>query len=200
MLNSTQIEQILREVLAHDLTALLDTALLDSAAASATKPAGLWNGATAVTASAATPPSEAMIADLKGLAAAVSSGNPDARVVYVANPQQALRISLTAPEYSNVIVSGYQTANSVGAIDTNAVALLVSQPEFALSRNASLHMEDTAPLALVSGTAQPPTLAQIATPARSMFQEDAVALRCVLRTGWAKRRSGATALASSVVW
>ena len=78
---STEIETILREVLAHDLTALLDQTLLDATASSATRPAGLWNGATAVTASAATPPSEAMMVDLKALHAAVATNNPDANVV-----------------------------------------------------------------------------------------------------------------------
>ena len=35
--------------------------------------------------------------DLKALAAAVSTGNPDARVVYITNPAQAIRINMTAP-------------------------------------------------------------------------------------------------------
>jgi hypothetical protein len=198
MLNSTQIEQILREVLSHDLTALLDSALLDATAASATRPAGLWNGATAVTASAATPPSEAMMVDLKTLAAAVSSGNPDARVVYVTNPAQAIRVNITSPtKQDNVITSGYMAAGSVGAVDANAIAMLVSQPEFALSRNAALHMENTAPLPIATGVQGSAT---VAAPTRSMFQEDAVALRCVLRASWAKRRTGCTALATSVTW
>ena len=197
MLNSTQIEQILREVLSHDLTALLDSALLDATAASATRPAGLFNSATAVTASAATPPSEAMMVDLKALAAAVSTGNPDARVVYVTNPAQAIRVNITSPtKPDNVITSGYMAAGSVGAVDANAVAMLVSQPEFALSRNAALHMENATPLPI--GT--PGSPATMAAPTRSMFQEDAVALRCVLRASWAKRRTGCTALATSVIW
>ena len=57
---------MVRETLAHDLTALLDTALFDATAASAVRPAGLFNGATAVTAIGATPLNEAMMADLKG--------------------------------------------------------------------------------------------------------------------------------------
>jgi hypothetical protein len=196
MLNSTAIEQVLREVLAHDLTALLDSALLDATAASATRPAGLWAAATSVTASAATPPGEAMVADLKGLHAAVASGNPDCKTVFIANPAQAIRINVTAPQYTNVIVSGYQAAGSVGAVDASAIAMLVSQPEFALSRSAALHMENTTPLPI--GT--PGSPATVAAPTRSMFQEDCVALRCVLPTSWAKRRTGATALASSVIW
>lgn len=192
----TTIEAVLREVLAHDLTALLDSALLDAAAASAVRPAGLWNGATAVTASTATPLADAMVKDLQALHAQVANGNPDAKTVFVVNPQQAARVSLTAPQYQNVIVSGYQTAGSVGAVDASAVAMLLSQPEFALSRSAAIHM-DTSPLPLSA----PGTPNTVVAPIRSTFQEDTVALRSVLRTGWAKRRTGATALiASGVTW
>jgi len=197
MLDCTEIETILREVLAHDLSALLDQTLLDATASSATRPAGLWNGATAVTASAATPPSEAMMVDLRALHTAVATNNPDANVVYIINPAQALRINITAPEYDNLIVSGYQPAGSLGAVDASAIAMLLGLPEFALSRSASLHMEGAAPLPL-SATGSPNVMS---APVRSMFQEDACALRTVLRTGWAKRRAGATAIiASGVTW
>jgi hypothetical protein len=198
MLQRSAIEQIVRETLAHDLSALLDTALFDATAGSATRPAGLWNGATAVTASALTPANEAMIADLRGLAAAVNgAGNPDAQVAFVVNPAQAIRINLLAPQYANLIVSGYMAAGSVGAVDTGGIAMLVGMPVFQMSRNATLHMENTAPLALGSGTQGSGT---VAVPMRSLFQEDLVALRSVVRTSWAKRRTGAAAIASSVTW
>ncbi len=196
MLASSMIEQIVREVLSHDLTALLDTALFDATAASAVRPAGLFNGATAVTASALTPANEAMIADLKGLAAAVAgSGNPDARVVYVVNPAQAVRIGILAPNYENLITSGYMPAGSVGAVDASAVAMIISTPVFAVSRDAALHM-DTAAAAL-SATGTPNT---VSAPMSSLYQQDLVGLRCVLKAGWVKRRATATALASAVIW
>ena len=175
----------------------LDTALLDSTAASGVRPAGLFNGATAVTASAATPASEAMLADLRALGAAASTGNPDARVVFVMNPQQALRLQLSAFAIPGVIVSNYMAAGAVAAVDTDALVMLVSQPVFALSRNVALHMEDTAPLALGTGTQGSGVLA---VPLRSSFQEDWVGLRCRLYAGWAKRRSGAAAITSAVAW
>ena len=114
----------------------------------------------------------------------------------VMNPAQAVRVGILAPGYTNMIVSGYMAAGSVGAIDTGGVAMMVGQPAFQISRNASLHME-TSPLPLVTG-AQGSGV--VATPMRSMFQEDAVALRCVLHAGWVKRRTAATALATSVTW
>ena len=64
--------------------------------------------------------------------------------------------------------------NTVGAVDASAIAMLVSQPEFAVSRNAALHMESATPLALGTGTQGAGVLA---VPLQSMFQQDAVALR-----------------------
>lgn len=198
MLLSTAIEQLVRSALAHDLTGLLDTALLGSTAASAgVRPAGLFNGVTPITASAATPPTAAMAVDLKALAAAVRSGHPDARVVYIMNPAQALSLQLATLQFGGVIVSGYMAAASVAAVDADALVLLVGQPVFAIGRNIALHMEDTAPLALGTGTQGSGVLA---VPLRSSFQEDWVGLRCVLRASWAKLRTGAAAIANSVTW
>jgi len=192
------IEALVRQTLAHDLTGLLDTALLGSTAATTgLRPAGLFNGVTPITASAATPPAEAMYVDLRALAAAVSTGHPDARIVYIANPAQALRLQLEAPQFAGVITSGYMPAGSVAAVDVDALVMLVSQPVFALSRNVALHMEDTAPLALGTGTQGSGVLA---VPLRSSFQEDWVGLRCRLYAGWAKRRSGAAAIVTGATW
>jgi Phage capsid family len=196
MMAASAIEQIVREVLAHDLTALLDTALFDATAASSVRPAGLFNGATTVTASATTPLNEAMIADLRGLAAAVAgSGNPDANVVFVVNPAQAIRIGILAPDYANLIVSGYMPGGSVGAIDVSSVAMIVGTPVFAVTNSAALNMDSAAGPLSTPGS---PNV--VSAPLRSLFQEDCVGLRCVLRAGWVKRRAAATALASSVTW
>ena len=197
MLLSTMIEQLVRQALSHDLTGLLDSALLDSTASSATRPAGLFAGVTPITASAATPPTAAMVADIKALVAAISVGHPDARPVIVMNPAQALSLGFAAPAFNNaVIVSGYMPAGSVGAIDADAVAMLVGQPVFAASRNIALHMEST-PLPLATGAQGS---AVVASPMRSAFQEDWVGLRCELRAGYTKLRSGAAALVTGAGW
>ena len=92
MMASAAIEQILRETLAHDLSALLDTAIFDATAAvSSVRPAGLFNGATAVTASASSAATEAMVADLRALSAAIAgTANPDAAAttVFVMHPSR----------------------------------------------------------------------------------------------------------------
>lgn len=196
MMLYSQIELLVRESLSHDLSCLLDTTIFDAAAVSAgIRPAGLFNSATSVTASALTPANEAMIADLRGLANAVAGGNPDASIAFVVNPAQALRIGILAPQYQNLIVSGYMPAGSVGAIDVGGIAMIVGQPTFRISTDAVLHM-DTAATAL-SATGSPNT---VAAPMASLYQADLVALRCVLRAGWIKRRAAATALVTGAIW
>jgi len=197
MLLSTAIEQLVRQALARDLTGLLDTSLLDSVAVSAIRPAGLFNGVTPITASAATPATAAATADLKALAAAVRTGHPDARVAFIMNPAQSLSLGFAQPQLpADVITSGYMPVNSVAAVDADAIAMLVGQPQFKLSRDAAVHAE-TVPLALGTGTQGSGVLA---VPLSSMYQTDTVAIRSVLRTGWAKTRSGAAQIINTVIW
>ena len=110
------------------------------------------------------------------------------------NPAQALRLTLNSPAFG-VISSGYMTAGTVGAIDANSVVTMLGDLQFLASSNATLHMSDT-PTAL-SVTGSPNT---IAAPVSSAFQMDLIALRSTLYVSWAKRRTGATALATSVTW
>ena len=99
MRSTPSIETVVTEVLRHDLNAKLDASLLDNSAASAgIRPAGLFQGVTPIAASTATPTSEAMAADLKALAAAVSVGAPDSRPVYIAN----------ATQHARMVAAGYE--------------------------------------------------------------------------------------------
>jgi hypothetical protein len=195
-MSTPSIEAVVRDALQHDLGALLDTTLLDTNAATSLRPAGLFNGATAVTASTATPLTDAMLADLGALAAAVSTGAPDARPLFIMNGKQGLRLGIQAPGFGDAIVSNYMPAGSVGAIDANAVVMMLSGIQFLSSISATVHMSDPA-LPIATG---PQGTAVIAAPTTSLFQQDMIGLRSVLRASWAKRRSGATALATGVTW
>jgi hypothetical protein len=64
-----------------------------------------------------------------------------------------------------------------------------------LSDTATLHMEDTTPLDLVSGS--PGT---VASPQRSLFQTDSVALRMIAPLNWAIRRTGTIVWTQNVTW
>jgi len=68
-------------------------------------------------------------------------------------------------------------------------------PRMEISDQATLHMEDTTPLDLVSGS--PGTAA---SPQRSLFQTDSLALRMVLPLNWTQRRAGTVAWTQNVTW
>ena len=70
-------------------------------------------------------------------------------------------------------------------------------PRFAVSTEATLHEEDTTPLALGTGAQGSGVLA---VPMRSLFQTDAVAIRMSLYVSWAMRRAGMVQAITTVSW
>ena len=70
-------------------------------------------------------------------------------------------------------------------------------PRFAVSTEATLHEEDTTPLALGSGVQGSGVLA---VPMRSLFQTDAVAIRMSLYVNWVMRRTGMVQTIAAVTW
>jgi hypothetical protein len=66
---------------------------------------------------------------------------------------------------------------------------------FEISDQATLHMEDTTPQDLVSGS--PGT---VASPQRSLFQTDSLALRMVFPLNWSFRRTGMVAWTQNITW
>ena len=180
--------------MADDTAIALDTYLIDSTASVGNTSSGLLNGVTPITASAATPSTAAMVADLKALVAALTAQNGGRRVAILMNPAQALALGFAQTTTGDFLFTDRQQAGSkfgvsfivsntvpaarVIAVDAEDFASATGDaPRFAVSTDATLHEEDTAPLPLVSGTTQPPTLAQIGTPQRSLFQTDSVAVR-----------------------
>ena len=58
-------------------------------------------------------------------------------------------------------------------------------PRMEISDQATLHMEDTAPADIVSGPSGTPAPA---TPVKSMWQTDSLALRMIMKMNWILRR------------
>lgn len=212
--STPSIEAILREAIRDDTAQAIDTILLDNVAASVTRPAGLRNGVTALTATTGGG-FAALVGDMKALVGAlITSSNGNLRApVWIMNPVQALGISLTQNAggefaFSNQIGNG--TLNGYPVIQSPNVAagtvFLVDaadfftatgdEPRFDVSDQATLHMEDTTPLQI--STAGTPNV--VAAPVRSMFQTDSIALRMILDMNWAMRRTGSVAFTQSVTW
>jgi hypothetical protein len=69
------------------------------------------------------------------------------------------------------------------------------EPRFTISDSATLHMEDTAPVNIGSGS--PPV---VASPAVSMFQTDSLALRLIVDISWCLRAPNSVAWVSETTW
>ncbi|MDX0230257.1 phage major capsid protein [Sinorhizobium meliloti] len=214
MHSTPQIETLIRDAMVEDTAMVIDTILLDANPATTTRPAGLLNGATAVTPTDETDPL-AMMADIKKLISAIitNTGGRVRNIVVLINPRQALAIVTQQTTTGDFVFEGLaELGNRVnisfiesGAVpDMTVVALDASDfvtvtgdtPEFDVSDQATLHMEDTAPLPIVGGGATPVT----ASPVRSLWQTASIGIRMIWDMNWAMRRPGMVSYVENVTW
>lgn len=209
------IEGLLRDAIQQDTAVSIDSVLLDTNPATVVRPPGLLNGVAALTPTAGGG-FNALVGDLKALSGALLTGTQGhvRRMAWLMNPQQKLSIALTAAPGAglfpfkeeigqnklltyDVIDSGTVPLGTVIVIDAaDFVSVGGEAPRFEISDQATLHMEDTTPLAI--GT--PGTPAVVAAPVRSLWQTDSMALRLILPLNWTVRRAGVVAWVNGVTW
>ena len=90
-----------------------------------------------------------MLGDVKKLLAAIS---PSIRPVLIANATQAASLGVLAQSPLPVITAPYLAADQIIAVDAAAFASALGQPDFNISEEPVVHMENTAPLPIVGGT------------------------------------------------
>lgn len=205
--SNPQIEGLLRGEIMTDTAITIDTLLLDPAAASTARPAGLTNGVAGLTASALGG-YKAILADIQTLAAPFDAANAGRSLALLLNKAQARLLAMSpGPDgtfgWANgfmaefgLIVSTTIPAGHVYMIDAADFVSVSGGPEFEVSEQAVLHMEDTTPLDI--GTAGSP--ATVAAPAQSMFQTAQLALRLLMDMTWAMRRTGMVQHIAAVNW
>ena len=99
---------------------------------------------------------------------------------------------------NRIISSTTIAAGRVIAVDADWFATATGDtPRFAVSNEATLHMEDTTPLALGAGAGSPST---VAAPMRSLFQTDSIGIRLSLYVTWAMVRTGMVQTIAAVTW
>lgn len=202
------IEGILRNEILADTAITLDSILLDNVAGDAIRPAGLLNGVTAITATTGGGQA-AILADIRKLRAPFDAANNGTNLVLLMNPAQEVGLALTPAAdgqlgWTSAVLSRYKiitsTAIPVGrVIMVNAgdfVTATGDVPEFEMSNEATLHMEDSTPLQIGS-TGTPNT---VAAPVRSLFQTATMGLRMLMDVSWALRRPGSVAWIDGVTW
>ncbi|MGY8661780.1 phage major capsid protein [Bradyrhizobium sp. UFLA05-109] len=207
------IEGLIRQAIQDDTTVAIDSVLIDANPATTIRPPGLLNGV-AATGATAGGGIAALVGDITALINSISVqtlGNTR-NLVWLANQTDMLRASMLTAANTGVFPFRAEIAsgmlNNIPIIDSATVApktlILVDAADFVvvggeaprmeMSDQATLHMEDTAPLDLVDGAGV------AAAPQRSLFQTDSLALRMIMPLNWVQRRAGTVAWTQNVTW
>jgi hypothetical protein len=195
MIESSNAEKLVGDVLTRSAGRILDEVLFDANPESAARPAGLRNGIAATAASAATESGAAFTADIGALADKVSPVAGNSGLAFIASPGRALKIKLRLPnDIDGVTVLGSSAViNDLLCVATSAlVSIADAAPSIEASKAAVLH-RDTAPAPIVNG-------GQPAAPSMSVFQHDAVALKVRWPVTWSLRDPRGFAWTTPTAW
>ncbi len=193
MIRNSNAEAFVRQALLENIGPSLDAALFSAAASVAgVSPAGILNGISALAASSATTPIDAMVADIQTIAKALAPAAGGSPPVLVAAPAQAAALALRTPrDLWPVLACAAVPDKTVIGIVPAGLATVIEPPRIEAS-SATAHT-DTAPTDIA-------TAGGVAYPTRSFFQIDAVALRLTLPVCWARRSASGVAWIQNTLW
>ena len=206
--SNPSIESIIRQGIEDDTSITIDTLLLDATAESATRPAGLRYGISSAGTASTAKGYAAVLADLALLTAPFFNVNAGRSLALIMNPQQRMQLGFApgpdgtfgwSTAFTNrftIIESTTVTAGTVIMVDAADFVSVNGAPEFDITEQATLHLEDTAPLN-ISTAGSPPALAH---PTQSMYQTAQIAIRMLLNVTWAMRRPGMVTYLTGVSW
>jgi HK97 family phage prohead protease len=206
--SNPSIESIIRQGIEDDTTITIDTLLLDATAESATRPAGLRFGISSAGTASVAKGYAAFLADMALLSGPFFNVNAGRSLALIMNPQQRMQIGFApgpdgtfgwATQFTDrftIIESTTVTAGTVIMVDAADFVSVSGAPEFDISEQATLHLDDTAPLNI--GVAGAP--ATVAAPTQSMYQTAQIAIRMLLNVTWAMRRTGMVQYLTGVNW
>jgi HK97 family phage major capsid protein len=207
MRSTPSIEAIVRQAILEDTAAALDPLLLDATAVSTARPAGLLNGVSAAASGFPGADYQAVREDFKALLNPFFTANAADNITVIMNPAQGLALSFMEgpigdPNWLNrirervtMVESTSATANRLIAIRNSDFVGAGGAPAFDVSEQATIHMEDTTPLEIVSGTG--PTTAD---PVRSLFQTASIGVRMLIDVSWTMRRTGVVHWIDGTSW
>jgi len=206
------IEGVIRQAMNEDTAEAIDTVLIDTVAADAIRPAGIRNGISGLTPSAAATRFEKIAADIQTLMAPIIANRGGRDLVLLTNPAQSLAMDWAVTPAGtfvfadggspgmrglSIISSTTVPAGMLIMIDAADFASVTGDtPEFDVSDVATIHEEDTTPLPI--GTAGAP--ATIAAPTRSLWQTASIGIRMLLDMNWSMRRTGMVTWMTGVTW
>ena len=195
--STPNLEALVRRRILADSAAILDSHLLDATAEDTVRPGGLLASVAAIASGYGGGDHVAVKEDFKALLAPFITAKAAGGITIIMNPAQGLSIAMMDGPTNNagwfsgvenrvtIIESEHATAGRLIAVRTEDLATALGAPEFEVSTQATIHMEDTTPAEIVSATG--PTTAN---PVRSFFQTDSMGVRMVLDTNWKMVRAG----------
>jgi HK97 family phage prohead protease/HK97 family phage major capsid protein len=210
------IEGVIRQAINDDTAVAIDTVLIDATVADTIRPAGLRAGVGGLTPSVLTAAFDKMIADIKALIAPIVAARGGRDLVLLMNTAQSLSLSWVVTPNGEFVFADVQdgTLRNLTVITSTTVpaGMLImldaaefasatgDTPEFDVSDVATIHEEDTTPLPIVGGTAQPPVIGSIAAPVRSLWQTASIGVRMMVDMNWTMRRTSMVSWMTGVTW
>lgn len=211
--STPNILEVIRGAMISDTAQALDVKFLSAdAAVVGISPEGIQSGILAADTAKSTGTDVAAItADLRARLQSMAAQNLGRKPVWIMNPARAWGLQLATnavgavafPEMANgtligapVVTSTNVPADVVYLIDAAEVYFAGGVPQFYGTDVATLHMEDTAPLAITGGGIEPGA----ATPVRSLYQTNTAAIRAVWQLDWALNRSGCVQTITECAW
>jgi hypothetical protein len=196
IMESSNAETLVRQVLIESTGPALDTVLFSNTAAASDRPAGLLHGIAALTPAAPGEKAQAIVDDLQALALAIAPVAGNGNIVLIGSPDAAVALRLRLPQTVEwpVLTSAALPARTIIAVAAAAVVSAVEgTPEITASAVAEFHRE-TAPAPIVT------TAGTVASPVGSLYQTDEVGLKLRWPISWALRSSAGLAWISGVNW
>jgi hypothetical protein len=188
---------VIGQTLAVSAEQAIDGALFSSNAATAIAPAGILHGVVPIpsTGEKGTP---GLAGDLALLADAISKSGisiDDMIIVTTASLATKIRV-LAGPKFQDAVLSSAMLAPGtlIGIVPRGLAAGYAGNVELATSIAAEVHMEDTAPLPIASGSPAVP-----AAPTLSAFQSCLIVLKVCARCAWCVQ-PGAVAVVMGADW
>jgi hypothetical protein len=197
MARSSNIEEVVRSLISEDVALQLDTALFSTTAETAIVPGGILAGVAPISSANGTDKRENMVEDIEKLVAAIAANKGGSSPVFITDPAHcAAAKAWLSPKFDYpILASTALTPGTLICVEARSLAATVvdSTPDFATAESAVLHYEDTTPADIVSGGTP-------ATPTKSLFQTDGVALKMTISNISWMMRAAHVAWTQAVNW
>jgi hypothetical protein len=195
MIKSSNIEALMMDAMIRSTALALDRVLFDDQPEDDVRPAGLRYGIAPSAASSAPNALDALIADVQTLYEAIealTSRTP----IFIVSPARTLAANLRT---TRTLPNAFGSAALAGttemiAVAPNVIASVVGAlPQISAKRGAVSVHANSAPLALVAG-------GTVATPQRSTWQADCVAVKVRWPVSWVLRSNRGVSWMTTINW